>query len=240
MNLESTELARVAHRQSLPGIRWNAVFGGMCVGMAAYVLLMLAGVGIGLAAAEGAGADVPGAALLLNLVSALLAAALGAFVTARAADLRRPSDGVIHGLVVWGVATVAAALFALVAMRDVAGGMLLVLAHQQASRTAIAQIDRNEPWRNGTISVRLEPGTDDRSDLPRRTGWENRAAAAMAEAPAKREMGLPGYANLMLCAAIAMGLFGGIAGGLLGTRRPRRADPLDQKNWRDVVDNLDI
>ena len=100
-------------------------------------------------------------------------------------------------------------------------------------------MDRNSPWRGSTISVRLELNAD-RGDLPRRSAWGQRDTAAVADAPEKRDLGLPRYTSLMLCAAISMGLFGGIAGGLMGTQRPRRADPLDQPKWRDVVENLDI
>jgi len=237
VNLQAIELARVAHRQPLSGIRWTAVFGGVVVGLASYVLLMLIGVCAGMAAGDG---DVSGAVLAWNLASALIAAMLGAFVTARAADLRRQSDGALHGLVVWGAATVLGVLLAVLALRDVAGGMLLVMAQQQADRSATAQLDRYDPWRNGTVSV-IQTGGGDRSDLPRRTAQDWVRAPVVAEAPAAQaQMALPAYASLMLCAALAMALFGGLAGGLLGTQRPRRADPMDQSNWRDVVEHLDI
>jgi hypothetical protein len=245
VKLETTELHRVAQCFALPGVRWSAVMAGMSVGIGAYVLLMLLGACAGLAVLSterGAQMDAQGAALLWNLLAALAASLAGGAVAARAADLRRHVDGMMHGLVVWGVSVLVAVLLAITAMHAVADGVGALIAHNADGQSAYeGMMNRDMPYPRGSRISRAahEPvlldGAADSSGQGYRYGREQAAAPA----DQGRAMYASMYLALMLCAAVVMALCGGIAGGVLGTRAPRRPDPLDHANWREVIDILD-
>ena len=240
MNLEANELAHVARSVIRPGIRWSSVFAGTCVGIAVYVLAMLLGICVGLASAGGASGDASVAALGWNLISALAAAMLGTFVAARSADLRRAADGAMHGLVVWGCAALLVTLVALSLVRDVAGNVVLLMAQSAGRETALAQIDRDSTWEGGVRQTAFGAitGPDDRPRAARMDGGVWPIAAPAPIPPAKSGIDIPAYAALMMCAALAISLFGSIAGGLLGTRTPRRNEPTDQADWAAIIDDI--
>jgi hypothetical protein len=90
-----------------PRIKWSAVFAGWAVGLALQMVLMLLGLGFGAWAidlresnpAEG----LPTGAAIWTGVSMLIAAFTGGYVTSRLSGTYRRSDGLYHGIVVWGV-----------------------------------------------------------------------------------------------------------------------------------------
>ena len=229
MHFQAIEMAHVAQRASLPGLRWGSIFAGTCVGIAVYVLMMLLGICVGMAKAGAVAGDVSVAALGWNLTSAFAASVLVTFIAARSADLRRSADGAMHGLVVWSCATLLVVLATLCLVRDVTGNMALLMSQNGERETSLAQNERQRSWN----TLRQTGAVTFRDDRPRSAlfvvGEEERAPAA----PVRRAMpiDIPAYAALMICAALAISLFGGIAGGLLGTRSPRRPDPLDQADW---------
>ncbi|MDB5806503.1 MAG: conserved hypothetical rane protein [Betaproteobacteria bacterium] len=244
MNLEAVELAHVTQEISRPGFRWSSVFAGTCVGIAVYVLAMLVGVCVGLTNGLFDGANVSVGALAWNLMSALGAALLGAFVAARSADLRRAADGAMHGLVVWACAVMLVMLVALVLLRDVAGNAMQLMAQSGERETAMAQLGSNG-LRNGMRTTAFAPVRSDTPALARadRGGWLEMSAAPEKTPQAQprtemRGIDISAFAALMACAALAISLFGGIAGGLLGTRATRRDDPLDAADWRAVLDDF--
>jgi len=237
MNLEAMELAQVTQDISRPGVRWSSVFAGICVGIAAYVLAMLSGICVGLVNGLIAGANASMTALAWNLLSALGAAVLGGFVTSRSADLRRAADGALHGLVVWAGAALLVILVALLLVRDVAGHAVLLMAQGASSDTSLAQVDRDVYGSNGWQTTAFS-GPVVKSDTPlttraNRGEWIEMSAPAHAAAE-KKEIGISAYAALMMCAALAISFFGGIAGGLMGTRSAWRGDSLEHADWRTV------
>jgi hypothetical protein len=260
MNLEATELSRVTTRRfALPGLRWGAIVGGMCVGTAIYVMLMLAGICAGIANFAGIKdgvADISGSALAWNLAAAMTAAVAGAFITARSADIRRLMDGVIHGVVAWGATALLAGLVVVFSAREVTGGLVMMIAG--SGSLPIATADSGQ--RVSPQALRIDPTRDDTPSPSHRNRlshlvsmdgdivggeWIRMPTATSMElqqmtvAPsAKPAMSLAIYTALMCCAALAISFFGGIAGGLLGTRSPRRRDPMDHANWREVLDSL--
>lgn len=234
MNLAAIELARVAQEDERPGIRWSSVFAGMCVGIAVYVLAMLVGVCAGLVSGLMDGAQLSLTALAWNLVSALGAALLGTFVAARSADLRRAADGAMHGLVVWAGAALIVMLVGLVVVRDVASNAMMLMA---AGNTDEAALALSEQGRAGMRTADFG-GPALRSDTPNSARADRGDWLEMAAPQAQSPLDISAYATLMACAALAISFFGAIAGGLLGTRGPRRDDPLDATDWPATLGDL--
>src|SRR5690606_2368240 len=98
---------RTARTNRFPAIAWSSIIGGLVVGLATHMLMMLLGVAAGLTAVEftttGLGVqNVPEWSAAWNGLSMLLAAFVGGYVAARMSGLRRKADGVLHGFVAWG------------------------------------------------------------------------------------------------------------------------------------------
>ena len=110
-----------------PAIAWSAIIGGLVVGLAAHMVLMLLGVAAGLTAVElgsgGAGGaqNVPTWSAVWNGISMLVAAFVGGYVAARMSGLRRKSDGMLHGVVAWGATTLLYAVLSASAMGAIFG-----------------------------------------------------------------------------------------------------------------------
>lgn len=243
MKNEIAELVGVSHGYSLRGIRWGAVMAGMAVGAGTYVLLMLLGVCAGLAEIAAAkNVDMQAVMLLCNLASALIASMVGGGLAARAADLRRNADGVMHGLVVWGVTTLLVVVLSLLAMREMTGGVP-IMTQQSPDQTSMGRSNR-EGWTRpprgaGALVQVAEVRVDRRPDTGRPVYRDWTPGTIAVAAPAQRAMDPSMFAALLFCAAVGMSLCGGIAGGVLGTQRPRRPDPLDHANWREQIDLLE-
>jgi hypothetical protein len=114
-----------------PNISWGAIFGGVAVGIATHLLLMLLGVAAGLSAVDPQSAEpvghVPMMVGVWNLISMLASAFVGGFVAARMSGLSRRNDGVMHGFVAWGVTTLLFAYVATTALGAVIGGAFSVI-----------------------------------------------------------------------------------------------------------------
>jgi hypothetical protein len=99
--VDGTEMAR-------PRVAWSAIFAGAFVVIATELLLGMLGAGVGLGLVQPRGPPSAGnlslAAGLWWLVSTIIAFAFGSYVAARLAGVARRYDGMLHGLVIWGVA----------------------------------------------------------------------------------------------------------------------------------------
>ena len=110
-----------------PRIKWSAVFAGWVVGLALQMVLMLLGLGFGAWAidfrennpAEG----LPIGAAIWTGVSMLIAAFTGGYVTSRLSGIYRRTDGLYHGIVVWGVNWLIFAWLTTTAMAAMIGGV---------------------------------------------------------------------------------------------------------------------
>jgi hypothetical protein len=113
-----------------PRIKWSAVFAGWAVGLALQMVLMLLGMGFGAWAidfrennpAEG----LPIGAAIWTGVSMLIAAFTGGYVTSRLSGMYVRSDGLYHGIVVWGVNWLIFAWLTTTAMAAMVGGVFSV------------------------------------------------------------------------------------------------------------------
>jgi hypothetical protein len=92
-------------------ISWAAVFGGVILVVAIQLLLSLLGAGVGLGTVNTNAGSTPGsntlgiAAGLWWIVSSCVAVGVGGFAAAWLAGVEIRFDGVLHGLITWGVAT---------------------------------------------------------------------------------------------------------------------------------------
>ncbi|BCS52548.1 hypothetical protein [Geobacter sp. SVR] len=93
-----------------PAISWGAIFAGLASGLAVQLLLTLFGIAAGLSALNPEAAEpmgrIPLMAVIWTGISLILAAFVGGFVAARMSGFSRLADGLLHGMVAWGISTV--------------------------------------------------------------------------------------------------------------------------------------
>ena len=89
---------------------WGAVLAGAVVALSVQLLLSLLGIGIGLATVDPAAGDTPAAASfgiasgVFYAIVTLLSLFAGGWVAGRLAGMPVRTDGLLHGVVTWGVA----------------------------------------------------------------------------------------------------------------------------------------
>jgi hypothetical protein len=98
-----------------PPISWGAIFAGVVFVLAISWLLYLLGAALGLtvvgpAEMPEAGEELGWSAAIWILVTSLIAFFLGGLFTARIAGIIDKTEGMLHGLAVWGVSTLLALL----------------------------------------------------------------------------------------------------------------------------------
>jgi hypothetical protein len=92
-------------------ISWAAIFGGVILVGAVQLLLSMLGAGIGLGTVNTHGGTTPDAssfgmgAGIWWVVSSVIALAFGGYVSAWLAGIEIRWDGILHGLITWGIAT---------------------------------------------------------------------------------------------------------------------------------------
>jgi len=107
-------------------ISWAAIFGGVILVVAIQLLLSLLGAGIGLGTVDTNGGTTPDASSIgigagvWWIVSSIIALAFGGYVSAWLAGIELRWDGVLHGLITWGIAT----LFTIYLLSSAVGGII--------------------------------------------------------------------------------------------------------------------
>ncbi len=107
-------------------ISWGAIFGGVILVVVIQLLLSMLGAGIGLSTVNTNAGSTPDAssfgigAGVWWLVSSIVALFLGGYVAAWLAGIEIRFDGVLHGLVAWGIAT----LFTIYLLSSAVGGVI--------------------------------------------------------------------------------------------------------------------
>lgn len=106
-------VAAVAPRHFFHQISWGAVFAGMVIAVVVQLVLGLIGTGIGLSTLDPTRYSSPGAAALgigagvWWIVSSVIALFVGGWVSGHLSGSPDQTDSVLHGLLTWGVATLA-------------------------------------------------------------------------------------------------------------------------------------
>lgn len=83
---------------------WGAIFGGSFVAIMSYICLTLLGVGIGLKVAPASDGAVGIGAAIWMVAVMIVSLFIGGLIVGKLANLQ-PSDGVLHGLILWGLVT---------------------------------------------------------------------------------------------------------------------------------------
>ena len=109
-----------------PAISWGAIFGGLASGLAVYLLLALFGLAAGLSAINPQSTEpvgkVPMMAAIWTGISLILSAFAGGYVAARMSGYSRMADGLLHGLVAWGISTLVFAYVLTTSVGALVGG----------------------------------------------------------------------------------------------------------------------
>jgi hypothetical protein len=109
-------------------ISWAAIFGGVILVVTIQLLLGLLGAGIGLGTVNTNNGTTPDAssigmgAGLWWIVSSIIALGFGGYVSAWLAGIEIKWDGVLHGLITWGIATLLTVYLLTSAVGSVIGG----------------------------------------------------------------------------------------------------------------------
>jgi hypothetical protein len=109
-------------------ISWAAIFGGVILVVALQLLLSLLGAGIGLGTVDANAGNMPSAkglgigAGLWWVISSCIALGVGGYIAAWLAGVEIRFDGVLHGLVTWGLATLLTVWLLTSAIGGVVGG----------------------------------------------------------------------------------------------------------------------
>jgi hypothetical protein len=119
-------------------ISWPAIFGAVILVIAIQVLLSLLGVGIGLGTVNTNAGNTPGAAVLgigagaWWIISSFVALLVGGYVAGWLAGIETRRDGVLHGLVAWGIATLLSFWLLTSAVGGIVGGGFSMLRNVSA------------------------------------------------------------------------------------------------------------
>ena len=114
-------------------ISWGAIFGGVVLVVAVQLLLSLLGAGIGLGTVNATAGTTPDASSLgigagvWWIVSSIIALAFGGYAAAWLAGIELRWDGVLHGLVTWGLASLLTVYLLSSAIGGIVGGGASVL-----------------------------------------------------------------------------------------------------------------
>jgi hypothetical protein len=106
---------------------WGAIFGGTVAALGIWLLLWTLGLALGLSSVEpSAPGSVRGAGLftgIWSLVTPLVALFIGGMVAARGPGVVSKLGGTLHGLVMWGLTTIAGAYLLVSLVGSVVGGV---------------------------------------------------------------------------------------------------------------------
>ena len=109
-------------------ISWAAIFGGVILVVAVQLLLGMLGAGIGLSSVNTNAGSTPDAstfgtgAAIWWVISSVIALGFGGYASAWLAGIELRWDGVLHGLITWGIATLLTIYLLTSAIGSVIGG----------------------------------------------------------------------------------------------------------------------
>lgn len=208
-------------------ISWGAIFGGVAVGIATYMLLALLGVAAGLSVVDPQSGDATGGVPMMTGIwtglCMLISAFVGGYVAARMSGLRRRSDGLFHGFVAWGVTMLLFAYLTTTAVGSVLGGTFGVLGQSmQGVAQGVAQ-RADTPGGAGPVpsGQELRSQAERIADQAAAMVKGQQVPAKAREAAAKTVSALA-MASWWLFAGVLLSMVLGIWGGVLGARMGNR------------------
>lgn len=209
-----------------PYVSWGAIFAGVASGVATYILLTLLGIAIGMTAIEPQAAEPVGAVPLgtgiWTGISLLIGAFVGGYVAAWMSGLHRRSDGVLHGLVSWGVTTLLYVWLATTAVGAIVGGTFGVLGGglQAASNVAGEAATEVSPGQASEIANQgeqaLQQGQQGLQQLPQQ-------ASEVAEQVVPALTAAAWWLFIGLLLSMLLGIWGGALGAHSAARKSHPA-----------------
>jgi hypothetical protein len=147
-----TPMLAYGERRANHHVSWGALFAGAIVALASWILLYAIGLAIGLSSVDPgdmSSAKVAGIGTgIYSLLSPLIALFCGGMVASRLAGLASHKDGALHGVVVWGLTTLAGLMVIGMLLQNIVGatiglGKSAVGAVQDTATAAAAAPDTN-------------------------------------------------------------------------------------------------
>lgn len=235
MQLSITETHAGSARLPFLNMRWGAIFASLAVGIAANIVLMLAGTAAGLSVfdvAQGsAGTNVSLLASLWNAISMIISALIGGYVAARASGLKRTSDGILHAVVAWGM-TLLLSVFTASSVTGATVAAIFAGAQETTTAHVISNIDRgNRDAAAASLQRDLGLGSEQAYQLvDQALALSGRDAQAGAEGRAAAQHTVRTFAaiSIWLTLSIILSLIAAVGGGVTGARASRRV--LHQRN----------
>ena len=123
-------------------ISWQALFAGLVIAIAVQLLLSTLGAGVGLGMVHSHASNTPNVtnfsigAGIWWLISNLIALLVGGYVAARLAGVTTRADGMLHGLVTWGLTTLFTVYLLTTAAGNLLGGASSILGGTMGSATS--------------------------------------------------------------------------------------------------------
>lgn len=149
-------------------VSWGAIFGGVVVAIAIQIMLGLLGLGIGLTQIDPATERNPlsglgmGAAIW-SIITILIALFVGGWIAGRLSGVPRKAAGTMHGLIVWGLATIFMVYLTTSAIGRVVGGAMSIVG--SAARAAGQGIAAAAPHVADQVSDQMQQSDVDWSDI---------------------------------------------------------------------------
>ncbi len=195
----------------VPNLRWSAILGGAVAALGVSALLYALGLALGLSAIDpkDPGSVRPSSIFtgIWAVAVSLIALFVGGYVAARGAGALTRMSGALHGIIMWGL-TVVAGMWLLGSVASTAMFSAAVVGREGAPmvRDRVPMGDRDDGRGEGRKRARQEE--------------TRRDALQAAENTGKAFWGIFG--------GLVLGMFGSIAGALVGSTqrsRPRHAKP---------------
>jgi hypothetical protein len=201
---------------------WSAVFSGTVIALIVNVTLSLLGIGIGLSSISGS----PTAGTLQNVgvgtviwaaIIGIVAMYIGGWVTSRFAGMQRSFDGVLHGLVTWGLTSlIMLTLLTGAVGAAVSGGVNMIRGASSATAQAYAALP---PEQRQQIQSQVQQGAQQRQQQlgqgQQQGQLQQRAQQMGAQAASVTSKAAWGGFIILLLGGIAAA-FGGAAGRIKG------------------------
>lgn len=231
---ERQQPARWAFPGAIRRISWGAVIAGTVIALVVQLMLSLLGIGIGATQVDpggAAGQAVPeglgiGAAIWW-ILSVLISLFIGGWVAGYLAGMPERADGLMHGLVTWGLATIVSLWLLTTTVGAVATGAWNVieggLSAMDGQQTAVSQPGAQPgAQQQPGVAEQLQQQAQDVMAEGQQPGQQQGEQTAEQAADAVAQAGIWAFVAMLL-GALAAG-FGGLAGAPQDAPRTHREE----------------
>ena len=204
-------------------ISWPAVFAGLVIGLAVQVTFSFLGLGLGASSVDPLEGDTPGKGIAIGagiylLITGLISTYIGACIASYLSGSARKADGVLHGLLSWGAATLVMALLVTSAVGGLIGGAMGIVG-QAASGAAqgTAQVAANQASTSGRANVDVDAMKQEASggtgaQSGQQQGNSEQKAREAGDTAARATAGAALWSFVLLALGAAVAAYGGASG----------------------------